>query len=239
MAPGLDTLDLETASAIDISALAINANVERLEANGAVSLSAAQLNNFVSVQTGAITLTSGGVVDLTGATVITSTFNLHAAGNTLNLRDVVDSFYTVNGGGEIDLITGGDNSDTLVGGGGDDTLNGSFGADSLTGGIGVDSFLFDTDVGAPNVDTVFDFNAVNEKILLDNAIFTAAGAVGVLAAAAYKTGAAATDASDRIIYDNATGAVFYDPDGNGVTTQTQFATLGVGLAIGNSNFQVV
>jgi Ca2+-binding RTX toxin-like protein len=236
---GFDMLDLETASAIDISALLINANVERLESNGAVSLSDAQLNNFVSVQTGAITLTSGGVADLTGATVFTSTFNLHAAGNTLNLRDVVDSSYTVNGGAGIDIITGGDNNDTLVGGGGDDTLNGSFGADNLTGGLGVDSFLFDTDVGAPNVDTVFDFNAVNEKILLDSGIFTAAGAVGVLAAAAYKTGAAATDASDRIIYNNGTGALFYDPDGNGAAAQTQFATLGAGLAITNNNFQVV
>lgn len=236
---GFDTLDLETGAALNIAALTINANVERLESSGAVSLKAGQLNKFTSVQTGAITLTNGGVVDLAGATVLTNTFNLNAAGNTLNLNGVTDTGYTVNGGTGVDIITGGDNNDVLVSGGGNDTLNGSFGNDSLTGGAGLDSFLFNTDLGATtNVDNVFNFNSVDDKVLLSGAVFRV-GAIGPLAAAAFFTGAAANDSSDRIIYNDGTGALMYDPDGTGSTAATQFATLPTKLDLTNNNFQVV
>ena len=127
---GFDILDLETADAINLSSLIINADVERLESNGAVSLTAAQLGNFTNVNTGAITLTDGGLANLTDATVFTATFNLSAANTTFNLTNVQTTAYTVNGGNGSDIITGGDHvsGDTLNGGGGDDTLNGGAGA---------------------------------------------------------------------------------------------------------------
>jgi Ca2+-binding RTX toxin-like protein len=135
---GFDRLDLETAAAINISALTINADIERLESGGAVSLSAAQLGNFINVQTGAITLTNAGVTDLTGATVFTSVFKLHAGGNTLNLTGVTTTNYTVNGGIGVDIITGGAGNDSLLGGDGGDTITGGAGNDTITGGKGAD-----------------------------------------------------------------------------------------------------
>jgi len=47
------------------------------------------------------------------------------------------------------------------------------------------------------------------------------------------------DAGDRIIYDDTTGAVYYDSDGVGGVVQTQFATLSAGLALTNFDFFVV
>ena len=50
-------------------------------------------------------------------------------------------------------------------------------------------------------------------------------ATGTLAAAAFRIGAAAADASDRIIYNDDTGALFFDQDGTGGAAQVRFATL--------------
>jgi len=47
------------------------------------------------------------------------------------------------------------------------------------------------------------------------------------------------DASDRIIYNSGTGAVFYDADGTGGGTQVQFATISTGLAMSAGNFVVI
>jgi Ca2+-binding RTX toxin-like protein len=74
---------------------------------------------------------------------------------------------------------------------------------------------------------------------LENAIFTAAGAPGTLAASAFFIGAAAHDADDRIIYNNATGTLIYDSNGTGAGGATQFATLTTGLTLTNNNFQIV
>jgi serralysin len=60
-----------------------------------------------------------------------------------------------------------------------------------------------------------------------------------LAAAAFTTGAAATDGAHRIIYDSSTGALLYDPDGNGVAAAVQFAQLATGLSLTENNFQVI
>lgn len=138
---GVDLLDLETSAAIDLSSVTINADVENLESNGAVSLTVAQLSNFKQVSTGAITLTNTGVANLAGDTVFTGTFNLSAAGNTLDLSNVATTTYIVNGGAGVDTITGGDHifGDTLVGGAGNDVLNGGGGNDLLVGGAGVDT----------------------------------------------------------------------------------------------------
>ena len=138
---GFDYIDIETALAVDISTLVINVDVERLESNGAVSMTAVQLDRFVALQTGAITLTTAGIVNMLGVVSSTSVFNLSALGNTFNLSTVNSTTFTVNGGNGIDIITGGDSftGDTLTGGGGNDTLDGGMGNDTITGGAGVDT----------------------------------------------------------------------------------------------------
>jgi Ca2+-binding RTX toxin-like protein len=45
--------------------------------------------------------------------------------------------------------------------------------------------------------------------------------------------------SDRFIYNNTNGALFFDVDGNGSTAQLQLATLNTGLALTNQDIFVL
>ncbi len=131
-------------------------------------------------------------------------------------------------------------NDRLSGGGGADDLYGGVGSDRLTGGAGADDFFFDTVLNVRNnVDTISDFNVVDDTIQLDDDIFTAVGAVGTLSAAAFRSGSAAQDADDRIIYDSATGRIYYDADGNGSGAAVLFAQVAAGTAMTNADFMII
>lgn len=128
----------------------------------------------------------------------------------------------------------------LVGNSAANIISGGAGNDLLTGGEGRDAFVFNT---APNSttnrDTITDFNVVADTIWIENSIFTALGATGALAAAAFHIGASAIDASDRIIYNTTNGFLYYDADGSGQALATQFASLTKGLAMTNADFLVI
>ena len=130
-------------------------------------------------------------------------------------------------------ITGNAGNNALAGAGGNDVLKGGLGNDVLTGGAGVDSFVFNTALNpATNLDTIKDWGAggSTDKILLDDDIFLALGqvlATTALDSTMFVVGTAAQDANDHIIYNQGTGALFYDADGLGGADQVQFATLGV------------
>jgi len=51
--------------------------------------------------------------------------------------------------------------------------------------------------------------------------------------------ASRADASDRIIYNNATGQLFFDPDGTGAAAAVHFATLTGAPAITASDFTMI
>ena len=53
------------------------------------------------------------------------------------------------------------------------------------------------------------------------------------------TGKAAHDSSDRIIYDKATGALYYDADGTGRSAQVKIATLTKNQKVTVSDFFVI
>jgi len=144
------------------------------------------------------------------------------------------------GGTEAYNLTGNALAQLVYGNAGVNTLNGHLGADYLHGFGGADTFAFTTALGAGNIDTVGDFVAGTDKIGLDDAIFTGL-ALGALNANAFFSGAGATahDADDRIVYDSATGALFFDADGIGGAGQVQFATLSTGLVLAASDFQVI
>ncbi|WP_127998138.1 beta strand repeat-containing protein [Piscinibacter defluvii] len=146
----------------------------------------------------------------------------------------------LDGQGGNDTLSGGSGNDTLLGGGGADLLIGGNGNDVLTGHAGGDLFRF---TGVPNAgsnsDRITDFVAADDTIQLDDAGFVGVGALGALAAGAYRAGTAAADASDRVIYDSATGKLYFDADGNGAGAQVLFATLTAGTALSVADFVIV
>ena len=78
----------------------------------------------------------------------------------------------------------------------------------------------------------------DDVIQLDDAVFTGLG-LGVLAAGAFNTGTAATEADDRIIYDATTGVLLFDADGVGGAAGVEFAVLAGGLALTANEFLVI
>ncbi len=64
-------------------------------------------------------------------------------------------------------------------------------------------------------------------------------AAGPLPASAFRLGTAAQDADDRILYDSATGSLYYDADGVGGIAAVQFATVSAGLPLTASDFTVI
>ncbi len=146
----------------------------------------------------------------------------------------------IKGSGGADNLSGNNNDDTIAGGGGGDTINGGAGNDILTGNKGFNTFVFNTALNeATNVDTITDMKHGGDAIDLALSVFTALSTKGVLRAKEFTIGSHATDADQRIVYDDHTGALYYDADGNGSTAQVHFATLGTHLGLSNTDFFVI
>jgi len=142
------------------------------------------------------------------------------------------------GNGSANALYGNRGANTLNGSTGDDDLHGGLGKDILIGGAGRDSFWFDTaPSGSANFDTISDFVPADDTIKLAHSVFGAI-ATGTLSATAFHDGATAQDASDRIIYNSATGDIFYDADGTGASAAVLFAHLAAGTAITNADFLI-
>ena len=146
----------------------------------------------------------------------------------------------LSGGNGNDRLFGGGGNDSLAGGAGNDTLIGGFGSDVLTSGTGLDHFVFDRALSAStNLDRITDFSVPSDTIDLENAVFTQLIGLGALSADQFRTGAAALDSSDHIIYNQATGALIYDSNGSAANGATQFATLASGLLVTAADFLIV
>jgi Ca2+-binding RTX toxin-like protein len=172
--------------------------------------------------------TGGTVQDITPGRTSLGAFYLGGSG--------ADTMVGRSGG---DFLEGLGGSDFLRGGAGADRLRGGTGIDTLIGDAGRDSFVFDTPPGRTNVDRLRDFKVADDTIHINNAAFTKVGANGALASQAFWKGAKAHDASDRVVYDSATGALVYDPDGTGPAAQVKFAQLSKGLAMTPADFLVI
>ena len=94
----------------------------------------------------------------------------------------------------------------------------------LIGGAGKDAFTFDTKPGSSNVDVIVDFNVADDTIRLNDTAFTKLK-YGQLSASTFVVGEKALDSSDRIIYNDKTGALSYDADGTGSTAAVKFAMI--------------
>lgn len=153
-------------------------------------------------------------------------------------EDQIDQFENIIGGSGNDRFTGyseyNDNvfdgragNDTLRGGGGRDTLIGGAGKDKLIGGVAIDTFVFNAKIGSTNVDKIVDFAHGTDKIALDDAIFRALGSSFEKSEfVALKSGHAATNGSQHVIYDKAHGSLWFDADSKGGHAAVQFAQLG-------------
>ncbi|HTU12211.1 MAG TPA: calcium-binding protein [Allosphingosinicella sp.] len=135
-------------------------------------------------------------------------------------------------------LTGNELANTVVGNEGANVLNGGAGSDFLDGKGGADTYAFTTALGAGNVDTIAGFVTGLDRIALDDAVFTGL-AIGALPAGAFVIGTAAADANDRIVYNNATGALLFDADGAGGAAAVQFASLQGAPALMASDFIIV
>lgn len=146
----------------------------------------------------------------------------------------------LSGAGGSDTLSGGNDRDTLNGGGGADTLYGHGDKDTMTGGGGADTFVFDTVIGTSNPDVVKDFVSGSDRLNLSSVIFTELD-TGPLEASEFRANknGVAKDADDHIVYNKTTGALYYDPDGNGEEEAIKFATLTGAPALAADDIQVV
>jgi serralysin len=147
------------------------------------------------------------------------------------------------GNAAANVLDGGVANDTLNGAAGNDTLKGGLGNDVLTGGAGNDIFVFNTALNAStNKDTITDFanaSGNNDTIYLENAIFTKLTATGALNGNFFYAGTTAADTNDYIVYNQSTGALFYDGNGSAAGGATQFATLVNKPTLTASDFVVI
>ena len=165
-----------------------------------------------------------------------------AQGDTFDsIENLIGSAFNdvLTGNTAANAVSGGAGADTLNGNGGGDTLFGGLGLDTLTGGGGNDKFVFDTAPAAANRDAITDYNVAADTMQLDNAVFAGLGPLGALAAGKFRIGAAALDATDRIIYQAASGRLYFDADGSGAIAPIQIATLDAGLALTAADFVVI
>src|SRR5262249_16844449 len=142
-------------------------------------------------------------------------FNLRG-NDVVHLNGGNDNFYSGSGN---DLLDGGIGNDTLNGGPGFHRIYAAARPDRLTPPPNDDIFVFNTRPNTlPNRDTITDFSNVagnNDSIRLENAVMPGLGhTLGRLAADKFFVGPAAHDANDRIVYNDETGLLVYDSNGN-------------------------
>lgn len=157
-----------------------------------------------------------------------------------NSANVLSGNFYPNSADGNDQLFGRGGNDTLRGNFGNDRLDGGAGNDVLTGAAGSDSFVFSATLGtATNRDLVTDFSHADDTFVLENAYMTRLAPTSSLNPLFLRLGTQALDGNDYIIYNKATGALFYDSDGNGAAAAIQFAILGNKAAIAANDFQVI
>jgi Ca2+-binding RTX toxin-like protein len=227
-------------------------------ATTAIDLTGNELGQEIWGNAGANNLRGGGGTDfLLGQggndTYFVDTASAYVFENAGAGRDVIYASvnYVLLAGQEVEVLstanhaaitalnmTGNELAQELWGNAGANMLDGKGGNDALIGQGGADTFAFTTALGANNVDFIADFVAGTDKIALDDAIFTGL-APGALPASAFVVGTAAQDADDRIVYNSATGQLYFDADGNGAGAAVLFATLNGHPVIAASDFTVI
>ncbi len=262
-ASGVDTLELSGTAGFAGLSIDPSWSVEKLSASGVVLGTAAadlfELAGLRSVDVPAFNLRAGadifhgsasnesvvggdgddGLVGDSGA----DTLRGGAGADTIEGGEGADALFgdagndRLTGGGGNDVLRGGAGADRLDGGDGADQLSGGGGYDTLAGGAGADSFLFDA-TPQSGVVTIEDFVSGQDRFLLD-AGSLAGLSTGRLSEDAFVTGGRALDAEDRILYDPATGRLWFDADGSGAGAAIRFAAVRPDLDLSHRDFFVI
>ena len=140
-----------------------------------------------------------------------------AGGGGSNILNAFDTNLevTLSGAGGADIIVGGNKNDVLVGGNG---------ADTIAGGNGNDRFVYE-EISDRN-DTIVDFELTGDTLSFSASSFGGGlTPIDVLDSDRFSLGTLATRESDRFIYNNNNGDLFFDEDGTGSTQQILIARL--------------
>ena len=200
---------------------------------GVVSGTAVQQGNTYTVSSG-----STGVIEGLGGigTDIVRTSVSYA----LSAGSEIEVLRTTNNLGTAAInLTGNEFAQQIIGNNGANRIDGKGGNDLLTGGGGKDTFLFTTAAnGSTNVDTIKDFKPIDDTMSLSHLAFQGL-ALGSLPPGALALGTSATQADDRIIYDKATGWLYFDQDGSGSAyAPVHFASVTAGVNLTAADFIV-
>jgi Ca2+-binding RTX toxin-like protein len=150
-----------------------------------------------------------------------------------------------------DVLSGQGGNDSIWGLSGNDRLSGGEGNDFLDGGPNFvdpsspdrDHLVFDVAPGAANADTVSGFVSAADTIEVDGEAFASIGSSGRFVAGdarfAANASGTAQDASDRIVYNTASGQLWYDADGDGGGEALLVATLDGAPGLAATDIEVV
>jgi Ca2+-binding RTX toxin-like protein len=256
----------EVRTSVSYTLAAVNADIETLRTtddNGTapINLTGNGVNNHLIGNNAGNTLDGGGGNndELEGRdgddTYLVNNANVRITENGgLGIDTVRASLtYTLTAGADVELLatnndagtaainlTGNANGNEVRGNNGNNVLNGGDGRDFLTGLGGQDQFLFNTALNAAsNVDEIADFTLGVDTIQLENTIFNVFAAGGLAAERFFLIGTGVQDGNDNILYDQATGALFYDSDAAGGAAPILFAQVTPDLDLSAADFFVV
>ncbi len=213
-------------------------------------------NDFLYGGAGVDQISGGDGADVlsAGTGVVGATaFNLFSEPNTVNVLEGGGGADWLYGGNGADWLVGGeflwdgtsleaDGADFLSAGAGDDFLAGGLGADTLYGGIGADVFVpgdWRYSGGNENFSTdwIGDFNPVEDRLLVMGQYD---GVNGVGDVAIVRTDLAAATEDAAMVYSQASGTLFYNPNGSangfGVTNERLVVLFGAPTLDINTNF---
>jgi Ca2+-binding RTX toxin-like protein len=140
------------------------------------------------------------------------------------------------GGRGDDSLDGGFGNDLLEGGSGSDYLRGGLDLDTLYGGAGGDVFSF---LGDESTDRVHDFNRKEgDSIELFSSNFTALDPGEPLDPDAFFKGKNAQEGDDHVGYDQKSGKMYYDENGDDAGGRILFAQFDKGTKIKVSDIDV-
>jgi len=124
---------------------------------------------------------------------------------------------------------------------GNDTISGTSGQDAIYGNGGSNLFILNGPLnGVP--DYFMDFNPATDKFAFINTVFTSLWALDPIGSDTFRGGpgvTAASDHNDHVIYNQTTGELWYDSDGNGATAKVLIAKVEPGTVLAYTNFKTL